>query len=288
MMPSLASLLPRLLALSCLLGSLCACESSAGTNGTGSRDKAAVAGPAGQRAEDYILSFVDEFDQGDTIDPAKWTTDIYYKPNHPVRNYKLAGGSLLIWPVADDSGRFFDRTIVSDKRFAQQYGFFEVEARLPAGAGLHPVISLAANDGPEIAMMHAYTGAPEGAWSSKALHAVDFVVTAASKPDSFIGELRARDVMTVPDLSAGFHKYGVRWDENTVRYYFDGVQMGKAINHAAIRAPLYFYIGLWMVNEETSPSAGSGSLSRANPYTPQGADNAFRINYVRAWKFRGN
>jgi beta-glucanase (GH16 family) len=245
-------------------------------------------GPAGQDASQYVLTFDDGFDSGSSFDTSKWATDIYYKANNPTRNYNVAGGTLNIWPALDNSGSFFDRTIVSENRFAQQYGYFEVEAKLPVGAGLHPVISLTANNGPEIAIMHAYSGAPNGAWSNAGLRPIDYVVTAVSKPDSYIGEFRARTGLSVPDLSAGFHKYGVRWDATTVRYYFDGVQVGQAINHNSIRTPMYFFIGLWMVNEETSPTVGGGTLSQSNPYTPQGSGNAMKINYVRAWKFKGS
>ena len=242
--------------------------------------------PAGQDASQYVLTFRDEFDSGTSFDTSRWTTDIYYKTNNPTKNYNVANGSLNIWPALDGKGTFFDRTVVSAGRFSQQYGFFEVEAKLPVGAGLHPVISLTADNGPEIALMHAYSGAPNGAWSNSSLHPVDYVYTAMSGPDNFIGEVRARTFRSMPDLSAAFHKYGVRWDANTVTYYLDGVQLGQSIAHNAIRTPMYFYIGLWMVNEETSPAVGSGTLSASNPYTPTGSGNALQVNYARAWRFK--
>jgi beta-glucanase (GH16 family) len=242
--------------------------------------------PAGQDASQYTLTFSDEFNTGTSVDAAKWSSDIYYKANNPTKNYNVAGGALNIWPALDSNGAFFDRTVVSAGRFSQQYGFFEVEAKLPVGAGLHPVISLTANNGPEIAIMHAYSGAPNGAWANTSLHPVDYVVTAMSGPDAYVGEFRARNFRSIPDLSAAFHKYGIRWDANTVTYYFDGVQVGQPIAHNAIRTPMYFYIGLWMVNEETSPATGSGTLSLSNPYTPTGSGNALKVNYVRAWRFK--
>jgi hypothetical protein len=242
--------------------------------------------PAGQDASQYVLTFRDEFDSGASFDTSRWTTDIYYKANNPTKNYNVANGTLNIWPALDSKGAFFDRTVVSAGRFSQQYGFFEVEAKLPVGAGLHPVISLTADNGPEIALMHAYSGAPNGAWSNSVLHPVDYVYTAMSGPDNYIGEFRARTFRSMPDLSAAFHKYGVRWDANTVTYYLDGVQLGQPIAHNAIRTPMYFYIGLWMVNEETSPAIGSGTLSASNPYTPTGSGNALQVNYARAWRFK--
>lgn len=253
---------------------------------TTSTSSSSTVAPAGQDASQYVLTFRDEFDSGGSFDTSRWTTDIYYKANNPTKNYNVANGALNIWPALDGKGAFFDRTVVSAGRFSQQYGFFEVEAKLPVGAGLHPVISLTADNGPEIAMMHAYSGAPNGAWSNNSLHPVDYVYTAMSGPDNYIGEFRARTFRSMPDLSAAFHKYGVRWDANTVTYYLDGVQLGQPIAHNAIRTPMYFYIGLWMVNEETSPAIGSGTLSASNPYTPTGSGNALQVNYARAWRFK--
>lgn len=244
------------------------------------------ASPAGQDGSQYVLTFSDEFNSGTSFDTTMWSSDIYYKANNPTKNYNVASGALNIWPALDGNGSFFDRTIVSAGKFSQQYGFFEVEAKLPVGAGLHPVISLTSTNGPEIAIMHAYTGAPNGAWSNASLHPVDYVVTAMSGPDNYVGEFRARNFRSIPDLSTAFHKYGVRWDASTVTYYFDGVQVGQPIAHNAIRTPMYFYIGLWMVNEETSPAVGSGSLSQSNPYTPTGSSNALKVNYARAWRFK--
>lgn len=242
--------------------------------------------PAGQNAAQYALTFDEEFNSGTSIDASKWSTDIWYKPNNPTKNYDVANGALRIWPALDATNNFFDRTVVSDGKFAQQYGFFEVEAKLPVGAGLHPVISLIATNGPEIGIMHSYSGAPTGGWSSNTLNPIDYVVTAVNAPAGYTDEFRASQYFKAPDLSAAFHKYGVRWDANTVTYYFDGVQVGRTINQTAVRAPMYFYIGLWMVNEETVPQTGSGILGINNPYTPTGPDNAMQVNYVRAWQFK--
>jgi beta-glucanase (GH16 family) len=242
--------------------------------------------PTGQDASQYTLTFSEDFNTGSTIDASRWTTDIWYKANNPTRNYDVANGSLRIWPAQDGGGQFFDRTIVSENRFSQQYGYFEVEAKMPVGAGLHPVISLIATNGPEIGIMHTYTGAPHGDWSTNALAADDYVVTAVNASTGYDEEFRAREYIAPRDLSASFHKYGVRWDETSIRYYLDGVQVGRTIENTQVRRPMYFYIGLWMVDVETSARTGSGALSITNPYTPTGSGNSMEINYVRAWQFR--
>lgn len=242
--------------------------------------------PAGQNSSQYTLTFDDEFNSGTTADASKWSTDIWYKPNNPTQNYDVTSGNLRLWPALDATGNFFDRTFVTDGKFAQQYGFFEVEAKLPVGAGLHPVISLIATNGPEIGIMHSYSGAPAGGWSSHALTPIDYVVTAVNSTIGYTDEFRASQYIKTPDLSAGFHKYGVRWDANTISYYLDGVQIGRTINNTAVRAPMYFYIGLWVVDNETVPGTGNGTLSIDNPYTPTGPDNAMQVNYVRAWQFK--
>jgi beta-glucanase (GH16 family) len=242
--------------------------------------------PTGQNASQYTLTFAEEFNSGTSVDTSKWSTDIWYKPDNPARNYDVVGGNLRIWPTLDATGKFFDRTFVTDGKFAQQYGFFEVEAKLPVGAGLHPVISLIATNGPEIGIMHSYSGAPNGGWSSNSLTPIDYVVTAVNSQIGYDDEFRANQYIKAPDLSAGFHKYGVRWDANAITYYFDGAQIGRTITNTAVRAPMYFYIGLWMVDVETVPAIGSGVLGITNPYTPTGPDNAMQVNYVRAWQFK--
>jgi beta-glucanase (GH16 family) len=272
-------------------GAAAPATTSAADTSTGNTTSAAPAqtdlpSPAGQNASQYTLTFDEEFNSGTTVDASKWSTDIWYKPNNATTNFDVANGAMRIWPALDASNNFFDRTLVTAGKFEQQYGFFEVEAKLPVGAGLHPVISLIATNGPEIGIMHAYSGAPNGGWSSSALTPIDYVVTAVNSPLRYDEEFRANQFIKSPDLSAGFHKYGVRWDADTVTYYFDGVQMGRVINTTLVRAPMYFYIGLWMVDNETVPATGSGAPSIVNPYTPIGPDNAMQVNYVRAWQFK--
>lgn len=241
--------------------------------------------PFGQNPLEYTsLTFQEEF-SGTTFDTTKWNDQIYYKANNATKNYSVVNGNMNIYPQVDAGGQFFDRTFVTDGRFEQLYGYFEIEAKLPIGAGLNPRFNLYNNDEHEFAVMTALCGAPQGQWATADLHPIDFMMNRytdfrGSVPD----EQRARSFMTVPDLSASFHKYGMRWDSNTVRWFFDGVQVGPTLQHTAMRVPMYLYFGLWMKTDGTVATVGSGTLSASNRFTPQGVANSFQVNYVRAWQ----
>jgi len=242
-----------------------------------------AATPYGQDASLYTsLTFQDEFSTT-TIDTTKWQTDISYKVANATQNFQETNGNLDIWPQTDGTGAFFDRTWTTDTKFSQTYGYFEVEAKLPVGAGLNPRIGLYNNDQHEILIMSALSGAPSGLWSTSGLHPNDFAVTRTTNFSTPGDEMRAHDYATIPDLSSSFHKYAVRWDASSVQFFFDGVQVGSTISTTEMSVPMYIYLGLWMSTEETSPTVGSGTLSSTNKYTPQGIANAFQINYVRVW-----
>ena len=76
------------------------------------------------------------------------------------------------------------------------------------------------------------------------------------------------------DLSAGFHKYAVKWEPNKQTSYFDG-KVVTTIN-VSMADPMYIMLDLWF---------GSASGTPDNS-TPQGKDNSYEVNYVRAWKFK--
>lgn len=244
-----------------------------------------AATPYGQNASEYTaMTFQEEF-SGTTYDTTKWNPTIYYKANNATQNFSVANGNMNIYPQVDSTGAFFDRTFATDGKFSQLYGFFEMEAKLPVGAGLNPRFNLFNNDEHEFSIFQAFTGAPTGGWSTADLRPIDFQLQRATDfRGGPIDTLRASSFITVPDLSAAFHKYALRWDSTTIRWFLDGVQVGPTMSHSSMRVPMYIYFGVWRAFEETSPTVGSGTLSSANRYTPQGITNSFMVNYVRAWQ----
>ncbi|RJG07891.1 glycoside hydrolase family 16 protein [Noviherbaspirillum cavernae] len=234
-------------------------------------------GPYGQNTAKYRLTFSEEFD-GDRLDTRIWNDREWYDPSFPTINYAVEGGSLKIWPQRDANGNFFKRVINTDEKFYQQYGYFEMEARLPYGKGVWPAFWLYNHDHkehfrPEIDIMEAYPGGgPGSGWSGANLRPTAYAITIWSGEPEVQGGYKMLEDMG--DLSAKFHKYAVKWEPHKQTFYFDG----KEVYSAKVSMPDRMYLLLDIL-------FGSAS-GEPDDTTPTGKGNAFEIRYVRAWQFR--
>jgi len=233
-------------------------------------------GPYGQDASQYTLVFSDEFD-GSSLDANKWTDHLWYQGTDPTPNYAVSNGSLKIWPVAGTDYKRDYRHITTDGRYYQTYGFFEMEAKLPYGKGPWPAFWLYNHDyadpyRPEIDIMEAYPGGgPDSGWSNASLHPTAYGATIwRGNPDDRAGFY----MLQTPDLSAGFHKYAVKWEPGKQTFYFDG-QPFYSVN-VSMGDRMYILLSF-----QFGSASGSGDAS-----TPTGQGNAFEIRYVRAWSFK--
>ncbi len=231
--------------------------------------------PYGQNAADYTITFAEEFN---TFDNALWNDHIWYEQPNETKNYEVEDGVLKIWPQRDANGQFFNRTIDTDGKYYQTYGYFEVEARLPKGKGTWPAFWLfnhIDDRRPEIDVMEAYAGG-EAPWGVRDHEGI--ARPTAYAPTVWKGDVEGQLVGTIqyatPDLSAGFHKYGVKWEPNRQTFYFDGQEV-LTVN-VTMSDPMYLMLDLWYGSASGTPDDS----------TPQGKSNAFEINYVRAWQFR--
>jgi len=238
------------------------------------RGNAEERGPYGQDPSQYVLTFADEFSH---LDRTLWNDHLWYETSNPTINYGVAFGELHIWPQRDDNGHFFNRTLDTDGRFSQRYGYFEMEARLPRGKGTWPAFWLFAHPGdhrPEIDIMEAYAGgiAPWGYTGKDGVARPTAYAPTVWLDKGVKAGFRQYD--THGDLSARFHKYGVKWEPDQLTFYFDGKPI-KTVD-ASLSDPMYILVDLWFGSASGEPDDS----------TPQGEQNAFRINYVRAWRFR--
>jgi beta-glucanase (GH16 family) len=228
--------------------------------------------PYGQNASGYRLSFAEEFNSG--FNTRIWNDHIWYETSNPTRNYAVEDGRLKIWPQRDASGNFFNRTVDTDGKYYQTYGFFEMEAKLPVGKGTWPgfwVFNHIGDRRPEIDIMEAYPGAgPDSGWSDSRLHPIAYGITVWQTPTY----PAAGRFVTTPDLSGGFHKYGFKWEPNRMTFYFDGREVYRA--NVRMSDPMYILLDLWFGSASGTPDST----------TPTGRANAYEINYVRAWRFR--
>jgi beta-glucanase (GH16 family) len=232
--------------------------------------------PFGQDATRFTLTFADEFNNG--FNTNVWNDYIWYSPSNATKNYTVENGALKIWPQRDASGKFFDRTIDTDGKYYQTYGYFEIEAKLPKGKGTWPAFWLFNHIGsrrPEMDIMEAYAGG-EG-WGYTDANGVSIPTTYA--PTVWKGDVEgqmmgSRMYNAGVDLSAGFHKYAVKWEPNKQTYYFDGKEV--LVVNVTMGDPMYIMLDLWF---------GSASGTPDNS-TPQGKANSYEVNYVRAWQFK--
>jgi beta-glucanase (GH16 family) len=234
-------------------------------------------GPFGQDASKYELAFSDEFENG--FDTSKWNDYIWYSSSQGPKNYTVEDGKLKMWPQADSSGRFHNRTIDTDGKYYQTYGYFEIEAKLPVGKGTWPAFWLLNHDGagnlrPEIDILEAYAGGgPNSGWSDSKLHPTAFAAT--SWPRGIENGLAGTKThQPGVDLSAGFHKYAVKWEPGKQTYYFDGKEF-LTVN-SSMSSRMYILLDLWYGSASGNPDGS----------TPQGKSNSYEVNYVRAWKLK--
>ncbi len=230
--------------------------------------------PYGQPPDGYVLSFAEEFD---SFDPQLWNDHAWYEQPNPTRNYAVEDGKLKIWPQRDAHGKFFNRTLDTDGKFKQKYGYFEMEARLVRGKGTWPAFWLFAHPGdrrPEIDVMEAYPGGiePWGFTDDEGVaRPTSYAATVWLTEGVSAGEYK-HDACT--DLSARFHKYAVKWEPDQLTFYFDGKPVHTV--HAVMADPMYIMIDLWFGSSSGEPDDS----------TPQGKGNSFAVNYVRAWRFK--
>jgi beta-glucanase (GH16 family)/lysophospholipase L1-like esterase len=240
--------------------------------------------PFGQNGT-YTLTFSDEFDSG-SLNQLKWNDHIWYESSDPIINYKQQNGSLFIWP----SSNFVNRTIDTDGKFSQLYGYFEMEAKLPIGLGCWPAFWLyghydsAGNKArPEIDIMEAYPGGgPSSGWGDSNLHPNNYGITIheANIDYSYHNipfSHKMSDSMSAIDLSASYHKYAVKWESNGITFYFDGQPLGsKWIDSSSyFDQPMYVLLDLWFGSSSGTPNAT----------TPTGISNSYEVRYVRCWSF---
>ncbi len=247
---------------------------STGTGGTttgGTTTTLLPKGPTGN----FTMTFADEFG-GSALDTAKWNNHMWYEQSNATINYSVANGVLSVWPQRDATGKFFNRTLDTDGKYTQTYGFFEMEAKLPVGKGSWPGFWLFNHDlaaypskRPEIDIMEAYPGGGvNSGWSDANLHPTAFASTVWIDA----GVLGGTKTLPTPDLSAAFHTYGVDWQANSITFYFDGVPF--ATMNKSMPDPMYVVLSMWFGSASGTPDST----------TPTGPGNSFQINYVRAWK----
>ncbi len=150
--------------------------------------------------------------------------------------------------------------------FMQQFGYFEMRAKLPKGPGLWPAFWLIANKDPdtssEIDVIEHYGAAP--AMYESVVH-IWPKNKAARKYEHILQH-------QVPEgaLYEDFHTYGMKMDEDWIIFYFDRKEVGRSPTQPENKRPMFILLNLAM---------GSGWPIENTPNP-----SFMYVDYVRAWK----
>jgi beta-glucanase (GH16 family) len=204
---------------------------------------------------------------GDRTLPNNHEAEWYADPG-PDGPFQIKGNILQItaMPIAGLPRKAVYRSglITSQRLFGQRYGYFEMRAQLPRGRGMWPAFWLLPADGkwpPEIDVMEMLGDAP-----------TTYYVSLHAGPDGKPLDETTR--VQAPDLSAGFHVFGVAWRPDRIRFYLDDAMVHESATPADMQRPMYLLANLAVGGPGSWPGAPTA-----------GSTGAYRIAWIRAWQF---
>ena len=191
--------------------------------------------------------------------------------SNSILNIEAKPADAVITKAAGAWAKYTSGLITTQFSFAQQYGYFEMRAQMPAGSGLWPAFWLLPVDKswpPEIDVMEAFGGKNsnhEGGVTS--IHYASHTV----KKGGLCGDWHDVGV----DITKGFHTYGVNWQPDTITYFFDGVAYATCPGNGDANQPFYLLVNLAVGSSASWP----GSPSAATPWPA-----VMQVDYVRAYQ----
>lgn len=248
-----------------------------------------VADPDLRLSGDWFLVFRDEFD-GTAVDPLRWT-DCYWWAvdgctnlgNSELQWYlpeqrTVTDGSLVLRAqresVTTPDGTYAYRSGMvttgrteddpdAAPRFAFTYGFVEVRARVPTGAGLWPAVWLlpASHESrPEIDIMESL---------GNRAHVVEMHLHTIDADGERVSYGAEREDL---GLASGWHTYAVDWRPEAVVWLVDGIEAWRVETNVPAEA-LYLLLNLAVGGEWAGPPDAGTEFP---------AD--FEVDYVRIWQ----
>jgi beta-glucanase (GH16 family) len=219
----------------------------------------------------YEVTFNDDFDELDVspwgpgtrwIAHTPWNGDFgkaKFADPTPGFPFTVSNGVLRIEARKGTDDKWRSGLIASVDRagngFAQQFGYFEMRAKLPAGKGLWPAFWLIGLDRSthtsEIDVIEHYGHAPDRYTAS--VHVWDRRESKKSR------SLHQRIGVPAGMLYTDFHTYGVSVEPEWISFYFDRRQMWRTGTPPEHHQPMYMLIDLglgagWPIDETPSPS----------------------------------
>lgn len=163
-------------------------------------------------------------------------------------------------------GRKYTSGLITTKgSFSQLYGVFEIRAKLPKGRGYFPAFWLLPVDSswpPELDVFEMLGHETTVLYSTTHTLATGEHTTVTNAAQT-------------PDLSADFHDYAVAWSKTDIRWYFDGVEIGRTPTPADMNKPMYLLANLAI-----------GSSWPGSPDSSTVFPGIFAIDWIRAYRVR--
>ncbi|MFC0685479.1 family 16 glycosylhydrolase [Novosphingobium clariflavum] len=161
-----------------------------------------------------------------------------------------------------DGHTYTSGLLTSKFTFSQQYGYFEIRAKLPDGAGMWPAFWLLPTDStwpPELDVFEMLGNDPNVVYLTT--HGIDGSANTSVQD------------RVVVDTSQ-FHTYGVDWNSDRVIYYIDGVAVAEQPTPAVMNKEMYLLMNL----------AVGGSGSWGGGPDAQTGTGKMQIDYVKAYR----
>jgi beta-glucanase (GH16 family) len=189
--------------------------------------------------EGYELVWNDEFD-GDTIDPANWTYDIggwgwgngeaQYYTDRP-ENARVENGLLVIEGDFEqyEGSYYTSARLLSQGLQEFQYGYIEARIKVADGVGTWPAFWMLGTD----FVRDEETN--EANWPDAG--EIDIMEYVGRDPDLVLGTIHGPGYAGAGGLTTwnrqefpigdDFHTFAIDWDEEGIRWYFDGEQYAE-------------------------------------------------------------
>ncbi len=235
--------------------------------------------PNNPTASGMVLTFDDEFNSPSwsndgTANGVHWTDHgINPAPSVSPNNVAVSNGVLSI-TATNHNGTWTSGTLQTvdsaGAGFAQKFGYFEADIKIPGGDGSWPSWWL-------LSQQHFTSGGPASE--------LDIMENAGKTPSVWAGTVhdgfgnQSALFPPSPDLSQGFHRFGLLWDPNSpdLTWFLDGKEVGTEAKFADTdQSPMFAILGLGIGNNGQGGPDGS---------TPSSLSEL--VDNVRIYQFAG-
>ena len=231
----------------------------------------------------------DEFD-GDAVDRSKWmvydaknrpdTEPVYFRDNE--RFVSVSDGELVIRTKREAYNGYpvVGGYLTTEGHFYMSYGKVEMRAKLPTGYWIWPALWMMGVNGNwpqngEIDIMELVGGGKEDSKLYGTLHWLSDYV------DSSREFVKGVEFYNKNDVSLGddYHTYGLEWEHDQLRIYFDGMQY-ISMNMTTDASRWGYGDNPHYIILNTSVRGPGGNVA----YEETAAESEFNIDYIRVSK----